>query len=93
MMIFQTLLKVKDYKPKDNMFTSQEEMDYLAKELELETCSNDDLCNLRDFCVMFWGEMADSKREKGEDSWGIHNAMMSITAVIDHYKWHRRMEV
>lgn len=94
MLIYQTLLKLTNYQPKDDLFTSAEEVKYVRETLDLQNATNDDLQNLRDFCVMMWSEKYHKLRMENDESWwGIMQSMQSITAVIDDEKYHRGMEV
>lgn len=67
-----------DYMPAKRGFTSCEEMDRIAKHFGLANMTALELQNLRDFVVLFYTQ--DDMRDKFQ-------AMLSITAVIDQYKY------
>lgn len=75
---FQMVVDFKDYMPERRGFTSNEEMQRIAEHFGLAEMTALELQNLRDFVVLFYSnqEMLDK-----------FQAMMSITAVIDHYKY------
>lgn len=68
----------KDYMPAQRGFTSKEEIEKIAEHFGLANMTALELQNLRDFVVLFY--RSDNMRDKFE-------AMLSITAVIDHYKY------
>ena len=67
-----------DYMPAQRGFTSNEEMQRIAEHFNLANMTVLELQNLRDFVVLWYRN--DNMRDKFE-------AMLSITAVIDHYKY------
>lgn len=75
---------LKGYEPKDRHFTSNEEMDMLNKHFGLEKMSAYELQNLRDMFMALY--------IANRDSFSCF-AMMSVTAVIDHFKWQKGGEV
>ena len=75
---FQMVVDFKDYMPAQRGFTSNEEMQRISEHFGLANMTTLELQNLRDFVVMFYRH--ESMRDKFE-------AMLSITAVIDHYKY------
>ena len=87
---FQKILEVKDYTPKDDMFTSKEEYDMLINNFKLDEMTTMELRNLRDMVVPFWGNRMREERHNNDlkvtdDYMKLSNAMQSITAVIDHF--------
>lgn len=66
------------YMPERSGFTSNEEMQRIAEHFCLAEMTALELQNLRDFVVLWYRN--DHLRDKFE-------AMLSITAVIDHYKY------
>ena len=68
----------KDYMPALRGFTSNEEMQRIAEHFGLAEMTALELQNLRDFVVLWY--RCDHMSDKFE-------AMLSITAVIDHYKY------
>lgn len=95
--IIDTLDWLKDYKPEKRHFTSQSEMDMIAMNLGLEGLTNEQLQSRRDEVVKFYYALDekvdwDSPKER-EIAYDRHEGMMSVTAVIDHYKFNRGMEV
>lgn len=67
-----------DYMPERRGFTSNEEMQRIAEHFGLAEMTALELQNLRDFVVLFYSN---------EEMLEKFQAMMSITAVIDHYKY------
>lgn len=87
---FQRIQIVKDYTPKDDMFTSKEEIDMLNETLGLDKMTIMDLRNLRDMVVMFWGSRMREERHSNnmkftDEYMKLSHAMQSITAVIDNF--------
>lgn len=66
------------YMPERSGFTSNEEMQRIAEHFHLAEMTVLELQNLRDFVVLWYRN--DHLSDKFE-------AMLSITAVIDHYKY------
>lgn len=94
MKIFQSLTLLTDYRPKNEHFTSKKEIDYITDTLDLYHVTDDDLINLRDFCVMMWSQKYQKLRLENDESWwDIMQSMQSITSVIDLHKWKRNMAV
>jgi hypothetical protein len=94
---FQMILDVKDYCPKDDMFTSKEEIDMLAANFGLDKMSILELRNLRDMVVMFWTNKMREERyrnnmEYTDEYMRLSHAVQSITAVIDMYFYAHRQE-
>ena len=78
------------YKPADEFFTSFEEMHTIRVKLGL---TRDNLKEKRNEVVKFYSDKMNRQRENGEDYWATMTAMQSVTAVIDHYKFHLDQEV
>lgn len=78
------------YRPQDDMFTSFEEMHTIRVELGL---TRDNLQEMRNDVVKFYSSEMNKACEEGRDCWGLMTAMQSVTAVIDHYKFHLGQEV
>lgn len=93
MRLFPNLMKLKDYSPKDRMFTSEEEMKMVSDTLMLDKCSEDDLHNYRDLCTSIWVCRYMDTRNDPKKSGEIMNGMMSITSVIDHHLMSMGVEV
>lgn len=77
---FQMISELKGYEPKSRMFTSEDEIQMLNKHFGLEAMSVTELQNLRDMFVLLYRDQIDMFST---------NAMMSVTAVIDHFKWQK----
>lgn len=77
---FQMISELKGYEPKSRMFTSEDEIQMLNKHFGLEAMSITELQNLRDMFVLVYRDQYDMFST---------NAMMSVTAVIDHFKWQK----
>ena len=69
----------KDYMPKDRHVTSREEIEKISRHFNLEEMSALELQNLRDFVVLFY--------TSNENLFDKREAMYSITAVIDMFKY------
>lgn len=67
-----------DYMPERRGFTSNEEMQRIAEHFGLAEMTALELQNLRDFVVLWY---------RGDHMSDKFEAMLSITAVIDHYKY------
>ena len=87
-----TLDWLKGYMPKDEQFTSDFEMEMIAKCLDLRKLSNEELQEKRNEVVRFYSELKKAETDR-EKSWDYTTAMMSVTAVIDHFKYQRGMGV
>lgn len=79
---------LKGYAPKDSHYTSFEEIAEVAKHLELEGKDGKSLCEIRDSAVEWYEDIYDVYKEakKYDLADKAFNAMLSVTAVIDHYK-------
>ena len=75
---FQMVVDFKDYMPARRGFTSNEEMQRIAEHFHLAEMTALELQNLRDFVVLFYCQ---------EDMLDKFQAMMSITTVIDMFKY------
>lgn len=86
---------LEDYKPKNEHFTSQEEIDMLTEKLGLDKMSNEELQQTRDEVVRFFHyRILDAiKAEDSNKRWDLSQSMMSVTAVIDYCKVNKGMEV
>ena len=84
MRTFYQMISSLEYEPKDRSFTSGEEIEMLDKHFGLSEMSLLDLQNLRDMFVLLYS----LNRDKFSS-----NAMMSVTAVIDHFKLRKGGEV
>ena len=84
MRTFYQMISSLEYEPKDRSFTSEEEIKMLDKHFGLSEMSLLDLQNLRDMFVLLYS----LNRDKFST-----NAMMSVTAVIDHFKLRKGGEV
>lgn len=85
-----------EYTPANEHFTSNEEIARINEVLGLESLDRDGLFHLRNEVVMFYSDAEEKEikyDENGEYAgrterfWSLNNAMMSVTAVIDHYKY------
>lgn len=76
---FQMVREFTDYMPKDRHVTSREEIKKIEEHFGLAEMTGLELQNLRDFVVLFYTSN-DNLSDKRE-------AMYSITAVIDMYKY------
>jgi hypothetical protein len=81
---------LKGYEPMNERFTSDEEIAMIARYLGLEGKNGENLCRVRNEVVEFYHDLEDKYRALTNSfndlAWRTHDAMMSVTAVIDHYK-------
>lgn len=84
------------YTPADEHFTSKAEMDFITRALDLEHAES--LRELRNEVVMLYHDEMESEIKfdnnggfagRTERYWKLSNAMMSVTAVIDHFAYSR----
>ena len=68
------------YRPKDDMFTSNEECELVIEKLGLNKLSLYERCACRNAVVQFY-----SGKRHTSDLGDYMTPMMSVTAVIDHY--------
>lgn len=77
------------YCPKDDMFTSAEEMQQIEEQLGLKEMDIEGLCYTRDQVVDFYHEKMEERRLEvcRDDKWyDLMTAMQSVTAVVDYAK-------
>lgn len=93
--LIESLDWLADYKPQDEHFTSDEEMKMIAEKLNLATLTNAELQEKRNEVVRFYHKLVEDAIMAGdhEKRWNLSDGLMSVTAVIDHYKFNRGMEV
>ena len=68
------------YRPKDDMFTSNEECELVIEKLGLKKLSLYEMCACRNAVVQFYSDKRHTNRL--ED---FMTPMMSVTAAIDHF--------
>ena len=89
-----TLDWLKDYMPEDRHFTNEFEMRDIANNIGLKKMNKEQLLQIRNNVVDYYSSLFEklykTQREKAYDS---DIAMMSVTAVIDHYRWNAGAEV
>lgn len=76
---FQMVREFADYMPQEKHITSREEIEKISRHFNLEEMSALELQNLRDFVVLFY--------TSNENLFDKREAMYSITAVIDMFKY------
>lgn len=85
---------LREYTPKNNMYTSKEEIELISNELGLEGMTTEGFRSFRNEVVELYTELLDENiiiNDKGEyvgrteKYWSLMNAMQSVTAVIDYY--------
>lgn len=91
----QTVESFKDYTPKSTIFTSEKEIEQVATHFELEGMSRENLQIVRNAVVLQYSDwMRKARRDSDWDEFDrLQNAMMSITAVIDSFKYKAGAEV
>jgi hypothetical protein len=92
---FQMILENQDYAPQRRGRTSEEEIEMLTKHFGLDKMSVLELQNLRDMVVIVYDRWIDKSAEDGRRDLvdKQSQAMMSITAVIDMFKYKAVAEV
>lgn len=78
-----------DYRPSRRGFTTSAEADGITEHFGLVYMDLADLQALRDTVVDFFGDKYEETYIAGDikAAFGFNEAMMSITAVIDHFKY------
>lgn len=91
----QIVESFKDYTPKSRIFTSEDEIKQVATHFELEGMSRGNLQIVRNAVVLQYSDWTRKARRDGDwDEFDrLQNAMMSITAVIDSFKYKAGAEV
>lgn len=83
---------LKNYKPKDRHITSWGEYKYIAHKLSLYDSTPEHVIEMRNRVVKFFGDLIEGSKEAEErDNYG--QALMSITAVVDDFKWKMGIEI
>ena len=90
-----TLDWLNEYKPKDKHFTDKFEMQEIADNLGLEKMSREQLTAIRDKVVLFYDKLIEDAMMAGDHAkrWDLSDGLMSVVAVIDHYKWNAGAEI
>lgn len=83
---------LKDYQPKDEHFTSFEEIAMISEKLGLAGLDNEQIQEKRNQVVMFYHNLKKAETDRNK-VWDLSIAMMSVTAAIDYIKSKRGMEV
>ncbi len=86
------------YKPVNQMFTSEDEIDLISETLNLCELSFDERCKIRNEVVRYYTELMENEiiyDENGEYKgrtdkyWDLITSMQSVTTVIDYYKYQK----
>lgn len=84
-----------NYCPKDDFFTSNNEIELICDNLEFLGKTIDEFRAIRNSVVKFYTELKDNElnieKKRTDKYWKFHNAMMSVTAVIDNYMYNYNM--
>ena len=80
----------KVYKPKQRGFVFSSEAELIKKTLQLDTATELELRNMRDFVVMFYGHV---ETEDGRADMVAWDKMSAISSVIDHVLFSHGYEV
>ena len=88
---YQMLLGIKDWKPNEHGFISEDEANFIVSHFEIKERSDVELQNLRDFVVIYYG--THTKKTDNEVYMDEMDKMSAITYVIDNEKFLREMEV
>ncbi len=89
---FQMLRELNDWSAKKFGFLNEDEVNHLRNTLNIESRSNVELQNLRDFVVVFYS-LQQSRLEDTDDVLVIADKMSAICGVIDEEKFNRGMDV
>ena len=91
---YELLGGLKDYTPKDSLFTSGEEMKLIQDTLQLQDRDVLSLRNLRNYVMLCYLEKAHRYEDRFcKEAMDLSQAMYSITAVIDDAIWRAGAEV
>lgn len=89
---------LKGYRPKDDHFTTNEEIELVARKLSLEDQDVETLRNTRNRVVRYYSSLMDREIQYNPDGsfagrsdkyWDYNYGMMSVTAIIDRYMYRR----
>ena len=91
---FQSICEIKDTFKACGAFVNAGEAETIKAALELNSRNEIELNNVRDMVVLFYGQWADSYRDKNAElAADIYATAGAICAVIDDVKFRRGMEV
>lgn len=82
---------MKDYKPEDEHITSWPEYQMIAKKLALYDATPEHVQSARNIAVATYHEL--KKNATDSERWDLSTAMMSVTAVIDDFKYKMGMAI
>lgn len=75
---------LKDYTPKDRHFTSEKEIKTISEALSLKYMDVEDMREMRNMVVVYYNYLI-GDLQYGDKLYDRYwNAMMSVTAIIDH---------
>jgi hypothetical protein len=89
---------LKNYKPTNQMFTSEDEIDLISETLNLCELSFEERTRTRNEVVRYYSELMEGEiiyDENGEYKgrtdkyWELITSMQSVTMVIDYYKYQK----
>lgn len=89
---------LKNYKPENEMFTSEDEIDLISETLNLPELDFEERCRTRNEVVRYYTELMDAEviydennqyKGRTDKFWKLLNSMQSITTVIDYYKYQK----
>lgn len=89
---------LKNYKPENQMFTSEDEIDLISETLNLPELDFEERCRTRNEVVRYYTELMDAEviydennqyKGRTDKFWELLNSMQSITTVIDYYKYQK----
>lgn len=81
----------RDFFPKERGILDGDEVRKVREYLEIGYMSNEELCHLRNSCVVYFSHK--EKDETGRTTLEDMDKMSGVVGVIDDEKWNRGMEV
>lgn len=89
---------LRNYKPQNRMFTSEDEIDLISETLNLTELDFESRTRLRNEVVKFYDESMEDEiiydnngeyKGRTDKYWDLIQSMQSVTTVIDYYKYQK----
>jgi hypothetical protein len=89
---------LKNYKPENQMFTSEDEIDLISETLNLPELDFEERCKTRNEVVRFYDDLMEAEiiydnngeyKGRTDKYWELITSMQSVTTVIDYYKYQK----
>lgn len=84
---------LKGFTPKNEHYTTNEEVELVTEALGLEGNNERGISFIRDYVVMTYSDLMKEVEDDTEKRWSYSVAMMSVTSVVDHYRYTHNMSV